>query len=833
MTKTRSTKKALLLSAFSLLICFSMLIGTTFAWFTDSVTSANNIIKSGNLDVELYYQVEGQSDWTKVTATTNVFKNGALWEPGHTEVVKLKVVNEGSLALKYQLGVNIASEVGSVNVNNEAFKLSDYIYYGIVDGAQTYTRDQAIAAVDATATALKTAYKSIVDTSLDAKNDTDSDEKIVTMVVYMPTTVGNEANAKTGEAVPTINLGINLFATQYTSESDSFGPYYDKNATYPASKTETAEGGKTITAGEVAIKLPTGAANADYTVKVDNKVVNTTATGDTTVSFNIELLKDGVKVESATGVSYPVSIYVGKNLNITDVKHKGVSVADFDYDSTTGDVSFETDSFSPFEVIYYSGEVTAKNFEDLLARGGKFTLTENLTLDETLEIPTGVEVVLDLNDKTITGAGLNADGKKVHTIVNYGTLTIADGTVASSGTNGGSAVYNYGILTLNNVIVKGAPSNTAAGTASYAVNNTGEKTVLTVNDSNVTGRGAIGVTGGAKAIINSGEYHTPAVAWGHAVYADGEKTEVIINGGTFSEGWEYAADRWGMYQIYASNKAVVTVNGGDFSKQWDCANGYDLCTASGGSIVINGGTFADNPSKQNNINYVAADSVVLKNADSTFTVYAASSSIELADGAVLDLDGVEFNGTVVAKGDLTIKGDTKIKTLKSTAGGTITIEDGKTLTLNNFSFGSKDTAGAEYEIKGGRIIAAYGFFQHGTYKLKSDFETGYMYYSFGSDITVYGTFHSQGKGDGLDYVRGKLTIAAGGKSIHDKSLWVGQPASWGAMNATLIIEEGGYVQANSISVYDGSVAYNSSANVGKDGVGVKYNSLTGTIDSIQ
>ena len=100
--------------------------------------------------------------------------------------------------------------------------------------------------------------------------------------------------------------------------------------------------------------------------------------------------------------------------------------------------------------------------------------------------------------------------------------------------------------------------------------------------------------------------------------------------------------------------------------------------------------------------------------------------------------------------------------------------------------------------------AAYGFFQHGKYELHSDFETGYMYYSYGSDITLYGTFHSQGKGDGLDYVRGKLTIAAGGKSIHDKSLWVGQPASWGAMSATLVIEEGGYLQANALSIYDGS-----------------------------
>ncbi|MBR6765497.1 MAG: SipW-dependent-type signal peptide-containing protein, partial [Clostridia bacterium] len=131
MTKKHSTKKALIASVLSLVLCFSMLIGTTFAWFTDSVTSANNIIKSGNLDVELYYQAEGQTDWTKVTNTTNVFKENALWEPGHTEVVKLKIVNEGTLALKYQLGVNVASEVGSVNVNDVEFKLSEYIKFGI------------------------------------------------------------------------------------------------------------------------------------------------------------------------------------------------------------------------------------------------------------------------------------------------------------------------------------------------------------------------------------------------------------------------------------------------------------------------------------------------------------------------------------------------------------------------------------------------------------------------------------------------------------------------------------------------------------------------------
>ena len=212
-----------------LALSFTSFVGTTFAWFTDSVTSSNNIIVSGNLDVELYYQNDETSGWTKVDANTNVFKANTLWEPGHTEVVKLKVVNEGSLTLKYNLGVNVASETGSVNVAGEDFYLSNYIKYGIVDGAQTYTREQAVVAVEATATKLNQAYNSGV-TALEAKNDTNSDEKVVTMVVYMPQEVGNEANFAKDAAKPVINLGINLLATQYTYEEDSFNNQYDKEA---------------------------------------------------------------------------------------------------------------------------------------------------------------------------------------------------------------------------------------------------------------------------------------------------------------------------------------------------------------------------------------------------------------------------------------------------------------------------------------------------------------------------------------------------------------------------------------------------------------------------
>ena len=235
MTNSKLTKRSLLASSISLLLCFTMLLGTTFAWFTDSVTSANNIIKSGNLDVELYYMNDETNTWTKVDADINIFKADTLWEPGHTEVVKLKVVNEGSLALKYQLGVNVASETVSTNVNGAGFLLSNYIKYGIVNADKGYTRDEAVAAVETTANPLGTAYDSGV------INLSSGEEKIVTMVVYMPETVGNEANYGKNQVIPTINLGINLAATQLTSEEDSFGSDYDKYAGKTVVTSENAQ----------------------------------------------------------------------------------------------------------------------------------------------------------------------------------------------------------------------------------------------------------------------------------------------------------------------------------------------------------------------------------------------------------------------------------------------------------------------------------------------------------------------------------------------------------------------------------------------------------------
>lgn len=235
MTKTKSTKRALLLSALSLLMCVSMLIGSTFAWFTDSVISGNNIIKSGNLDVALDYAtvVDGQvTGWNTVQNATDLFDKNALWEPGHAEVVYLRVSNVGSLALKYCLGVNVDSEVPGINVDEEEFYLSDHLVFKVKelnDATEIGSFDSRESMIESSDVKGLKSYNG-EDKFLDAKGGA-KDVAYVALLVYMPTSVGNEANYR-GDKVPAINLSVNLYATQYTSESDAFGNDYDEEAFY-------------------------------------------------------------------------------------------------------------------------------------------------------------------------------------------------------------------------------------------------------------------------------------------------------------------------------------------------------------------------------------------------------------------------------------------------------------------------------------------------------------------------------------------------------------------------------------------------------------------------
>ena len=271
MKSSKSTKRALITSALAILMCVAMLIGTTFAWFTDTASTGVNKIQAGNLDVELEYKNSDTTGFTKADKNTKVFKEGALWEPGHVEYVVLKVSNAGSLALKYKLGINIANEVGSTNVYNKEFKLSDYIRFAVLDG------DKTEGSVDRDALVAAATDSKLIKEGYTAENHlmatgTDNSQKVVTLVVWMPTTVGNEANHKKDATAPSIDLGISVVATQDTVESDSFDEQYDKDATYPVIVSNQQQANDAITNAtdkKVNISIASG-----QTITLDNGIAN-------------------------------------------------------------------------------------------------------------------------------------------------------------------------------------------------------------------------------------------------------------------------------------------------------------------------------------------------------------------------------------------------------------------------------------------------------------------------------------------------------------------------------------------------------------------------------
>ena len=235
MTKQKNTKRALLASVLSMMLCMAMLVGSTFAWFTDSVTSGKNKIAAGNLDVELEYATGFDDEgnpiaWESVEGKTDLFEQDTLWEPGHTEVIYLRVRNAGTLALKYRFSVVVKDESTFKNALGETgCKLSDYLVFGQVESADVISRY-------ATREDVWDAVGSTVGVgTYDKFNNClkEGQTEYVALAVYMPTTVGNEANWRPVNQyteAPYIEFGLNLEATQTPLEEDSFDNTYDEKA---------------------------------------------------------------------------------------------------------------------------------------------------------------------------------------------------------------------------------------------------------------------------------------------------------------------------------------------------------------------------------------------------------------------------------------------------------------------------------------------------------------------------------------------------------------------------------------------------------------------------
>lgn len=397
MNQKRNTKQALVLSALSLMLCFCMLIGSTFAWFTDSVSSDRNTIVAGNLDIELDYYKNGQ--WTTVEGQSDIFDPAAKWEPGRTEVVYFKVHNAGNLALKYIFGINIIGETKATNVNGEIFKLSDYIMFNIVENVNPETDAFADrkAAIDAADDGALTLQQSVVgnihDDSL-VRGDLEKNEyKYIAVVLWMPgEEVGNEANTMPNTVAPSIDLGVSVIATQKMTETDSFDNSYDGSSTFPT----TGKGSVSIVGGILdangydfpvrgannakigAFTVPAPAIDPNATAlegtieKVDAVHSNINIAGlDGKIYESYEITLTGIKENNDTEVwvtvrlsEIPAGTFVDENSIV--IYHNGVAIPDadiLDYNPMDKNLTFKTKSFSPFTFVYDAKTTTAGSEE--------------------------------------------------------------------------------------------------------------------------------------------------------------------------------------------------------------------------------------------------------------------------------------------------------------------------------------------------------------------------------------------------------------------------------------------------------------------------------------
>lgn len=260
----KETKRTLLVSVMALLLCSTMLSGSTFAWFTDTAATSVNRIEAGRLQIDII-DAEGASidggtlNWKKAAGHEN---ETILWEPNCTyELGSFQVINNGNLALKYK--ISISGATGDT-------ELLDVLEWTYQIGESPYDMN--------------------AEHSLAAQGKDGDKSGLITISAHMLPTAGNHYQ---GMAID--NISITVYATQDTVEYDSTGNTYDENAVYPQRYTASNA--------------------ADY-----NEALNSVTTAENK-NVEIKLSGDETTITGANGINPKA----GNNLSI-DMNHKTIEV---------------------------------------------------------------------------------------------------------------------------------------------------------------------------------------------------------------------------------------------------------------------------------------------------------------------------------------------------------------------------------------------------------------------------------------------------------------------------------------------------------------------------
>ena len=267
--KKNSTKRSLLASVLALVMCVSMLVGTTFAWFTDTASTGVNKIQAGTLDVQLLDEqgrsLEGETlSWKKAADGAN---QAVLWEPGCTyNLQSFKIKNNGNLALKYKIVIS-----------------------GIVGDAKL------LEAIDFTVTGVDGVTTANALNGFEGKLAASSMTEAITISGHMKESAGNEYQGKSIDGI-----GITVVATQDTVEYDSNGNTYDERAEYPVLASSVSDFRDALSQGNSTIIL---ASDVTVTDGIQMSVEN-----DASINFNGNTLKGAVESGSISSSDGPTNL---------------------------------------------------------------------------------------------------------------------------------------------------------------------------------------------------------------------------------------------------------------------------------------------------------------------------------------------------------------------------------------------------------------------------------------------------------------------------------------------------------------------------------------------
>ena len=387
MTNRKSTKRALLGSVVAMVLCLAMLVGATFAWFTDTASTGVNKIQAGNLDVVLEMQ-NADGKWVSAEGKTLDFVKAAdakgeaiLWEPGCTyELPALRIRNNGNLALKYKVAIT--------GINGSA-KLNEAIEWTIGDVAMG--TEQHLAAGESNAFTIKG---------------------------HMKESAGNEYMNESIDGI-----AITVVATQDTVESDSFNNTYDASATYPVVAVgDVNTDGDTVLKDKeedhtIQVTVPAGALDEGVQSLKLEVVKSATPAGvqvastESSQSYEVTMKDQSGNAVSTNGTLMTVEMNVGKNRTALKLYHDGEKMTNdsgtltdaadhYVYDAATGYVTMKVSHFSPFTAVF------ARDYWTDHAADGYATPVD--TADKVVTVASAEELALFA--KEVTDDGKNYSG---------------------------------------------------------------------------------------------------------------------------------------------------------------------------------------------------------------------------------------------------------------------------------------------------------------------------------------------------------------------------------------------------------------------------------------